>query len=97
MTSIADLTDGMKGVDVRGEVVEGESEIRTIEKNGRTLRIAEVVLKDRTGIIPLTLWNEQIEEVKMGDRIVIINGHVNSFNHIKRLNIGFYGHVKVFK
>ena len=41
---------------------------REFEKFGRAGRVTTAVAKDETGDIKLTLWNDDIEKVKAGDK-----------------------------
>ena len=43
----------------------------------------------------LTLWNEQIDMVNVGDNIKIDNGYITSFKSEKQLNVGKFGTLKV--
>ena len=45
--------------------------------------------------IKLTLWNEQIDQVKVDDVVKIENGYVTSFRGEIQLNAGKYGKLSV--
>ena len=96
MTDIKDLADGMKRVSVEGKVVEkGDTrEVRSKYKD-ETYRIADAVIADESGSIKLTLWNEQIEQVNVGDNVKIDNGYVTSFKGEVQLNVGKFGQMTV--
>ena len=89
---IADLTQGMRAVEVEAEVLE-VSEPRQVRsrKTGEPLRVAEALISDEAGSIKLVLWNDQIRQVKANEKIRIENGYVTSFRGEKQLNIGRYG------
>lgn len=88
---ISELAPNMKGVDIEAKVLE-ISEPRQVRSKttGKPLRVAEALIGDETDTIELTLWNEQIEQVKVNDRIRINNGYVTSFRGRKQLNVGKY-------
>ena len=88
---IADLTQGMRAVEVEARVLE-VSEPRQVRsrKTGEPLRVAEALISDETGSIKLVLWNDQIRQVKANEKIRIENGYVTSFRGEKQLNIGRY-------
>ena len=92
MVDIKDLNDGMKRVSVEAKVVDkgDPREVRSRYKD-ETYRIVDAVIADETGSIKLTLWNEQIEQVNVGDNIKIENGYVTSFKGEAQLNVGKFG------
>ncbi|MCW4000685.1 MAG: OB-fold nucleic acid binding domain-containing protein [Candidatus Bathyarchaeota archaeon] len=96
MVDIKDLNDGMKRVSVEGKVVEkGDTREVKSKYKDETYRIADAVIADESGSIKLTLWNEQIEQVNVGDNIKIENGYVTSFKGEVQLNVGKFGKMTV--
>jgi replication factor A1 len=93
---IKDLRNGMKRVTVEANVVEkGETrQVRSRYKD-ETYDVADAIVADETGSIKLTLWNEQIGQVEMGNRIKIENGYITSFKGEIQLNIGKFGTMTV--
>ena len=93
---VKDLRNGMKRVTVEANVVEkGETrEVRSRYKD-ETYNVADAVVADETGSIKLTLWNEQIDQVEVGNRIKIENGYVTSFQGQIQLNVGKFGTMTV--
>jgi replication factor A1 len=96
LVDIKDLNDGMKRVSVEAKVVEkgDPREVRSRYKD-ETYRIVDAVIADETGSIKLTLWNEQIEQVNVGDNVKIENGYVTSFKGETQLNVGKFGKLTV--
>jgi replication factor A1 len=94
--NIKDLRNGMKRVTVEANVVEkGETrEVRSRYKD-ETYNVADAVVADETGSIKLTLWNEQIDQVEVGNKIKIENGYVTSFKGEIQLNVGKFGTMTV--
>jgi replication factor A1 len=93
--NIKDLRDGMRRVDAEGEIAE-MSEPRSVNlKSGDQARVADCTLKDDTGQIKLSLWDDQIDQVKIGAKVRITNGYTNSFRGEVRLNVGRYGRLDV--
>lgn len=86
----------MKRVDVEGKIVEkgDPREVKSRFKD-ETYRIVDAVLADESGSIKLTLWNEQIEQVNVGDNIKVENGYVTSFKGEAQLNVGKFGKLTV--
>ena len=90
--NIKDLRNGMKRVTVEANVVEkGETrEVRSRYKD-ETYNVADAVVADETGSIKLTLWNEQIDQVEVGNKIKTENGYITSFKGEIQLNVGKFG------
>jgi replication factor A1 len=92
--AIADLEARQGKVDIVVEVVNiGES--REFSKFGRTGKVATAIVKDETGEIKLSLWNEQVDMLKPGDKVHITNGYVNEFQGEKQLTAGKFGKLEV--
>lgn len=93
---INELRDGMKSVNVEAKVTE-KSETREVRARFKdeTYQVADAMIADETGKIKLTLWNEQINQVKVDDAVKIDNGYVTSFRGEIQLNIGRYGTLTV--
>ena len=93
MARIGDLSDGMRRVDVEGEVLEKgmARSVRSRRRRWETLSVANAGLGDDSGRVVLVLWNEQIRRVKEGDRVRVENGYVSSYRGITQLNVGRAG------
>lgn len=77
---IKNVLPGMRSVDIVGKVV-NMSDKRDFEKNGRTGSVVNVVIGDDTGVVRLSLWNDEIDlleklGVKEGSVIKITGGYV---------------------
>ena len=92
--AIKDLEVRQGNVDIVVEVVE-LGEVREFQKFGKTLRVATAKVKDESGEISLSLWNEQVEMLKPGDKVHITNGYVNEFQGEKQLTTGKFGKLEV--
>jgi len=94
--NVRDLRNGMRRVTVEAKVVEkGEPrEVRSRYKD-ETYQVADAVVADETGSIKLTLWNEQIDQVNVGNKVKIENGYVTSFKGEIQLNVGKFGTMTV--
>jgi len=91
---ITELNSGQGSVDIELDIVSIE-EPREFEKYGKTLKVANAVAKDDSGEIKLSLWNEDIDKVKAGQKIKITNGYVSEFKGEKQLSTGKYGSFEV--
>ena len=94
--AIKDLEARQGDVNLVAEVEE-ISEPRTFEKFGTQGRVANAVIKDKTGTVKLTLWNEQIDTVKEGDKIAIKKGYVSEWQGELQVTTGKFGTLEVLK
>ena len=95
--NVRDLRDGMRRVDAEGEIVE-IAEPRTVNlRAGGEARVADCMLKDDSGQIKLSLWDDQIDMVKQGSKVRVTNGYTNSFRGELRLNVGKYGKLEILE
>ena len=90
---ISELFVRQGNVEVEGTIKE-ISEPRTFSKFGRELRVADAILEDDSGAIKLTLWNDDIDNFKAGDKIRIENGYVNEYQGEKQLTSGKFGKIE---
>lgn len=54
-------------------------------------RVTEAFVGDETGCVLLTLWDNQIDALTIGEVYEIKNGYTNLFHGSLRLNMGKYG------
>ena len=95
--NVKDLRDGMRSVDVEGEISE-MGEPRTVNlKNGDEARVADCKLRDESGEVRLSLWGEQIDRVKVGSKVRIEKGYTSTFRSELGLNVGRYGKLDVLE
>jgi replication factor A1 len=92
---ISELKPGMRRVDVEAKVL-SLSEARDVTtRAGEQSRVATADVTDDSGTVKLTLWNEQIDQVKVNSSVKIENGYVTSFRGETQLNVGRYGKLTV--
>ena len=91
---ISELKAGQGNVVVEGEIVE-ISPPRTFEKFGKSGKVANAVLKDDSGTIKLSLWNEQVDLVAVGKHVRISNGYVSEWKGEIQLSTGKFGKLEV--
>ncbi|MEA3429871.1 MAG: SOSS complex subunit B family protein [Nanoarchaeota archaeon] len=92
--AITDLQPRQGKVDIIVEVVSME-DVREFNKFGKSGRVCNANVKDETGSIKLTLWNEDIDKVKPGMKIHIENGYVNEWQGEKQLTTGKFGKLEI--
>jgi replication factor A1 len=91
---IKDLKANSGNVDLVFEIVEKE-EPRTFEKFGKTGSVCNAKVRDETGSVKLTLWNEDIEKVKAGDKVHLQNGWCSEFKDELQISSGKFGKLDV--
>jgi len=92
--AIKDLQARQGQVDLIVEITE-KGDIREFEKFGKKGRVCNAKIKDATGEMTLTLWNEDIDKVKVGDKVHIINGWVSEWQGEKQISTGKFGQLEV--
>jgi replication factor A1 len=92
--NISDLRVGQGKVDLEATVIE-KLAAREFDKFGKKGKVCEVRVKDASGSIKLTLWNEQVDAVSVGNKIKVINGYVSEFKGEKQLSTGKFGSLEV--
>jgi replication factor A1 len=91
---IAEIKPGLGKIDIEADVISME-EPRTFNKYGKDLKVANAIIKDDSGEIKLTLWNDEIEKVQPGSKIKITNGYCSEFKGEKQLTAGKFGKLEV--
>jgi replication factor A1 len=69
----------------------GEPRVITSRRDRSEHRVTEAVVGDDTGCVLLTLWDNQIDALNIGDVYEIKNAYTNLFHGSLRLNMGKYG------
>lgn len=91
---ISELKANQGKVDLEADVVD-VGETRSFIRFGRALRVANATVKDDSGNIKLTLWNDDVDRVKTGDRVKVTNGFVKEFQGELTLTSGREGKLEV--
>jgi replication factor A1 len=92
---ISELKPGMRRVDVSAKVLNLSETREVTTRTGEQSRVATADVTDDSGTVKLTLWNEQIDQVKVNSNVIIENGYVTSFRGETQLNVGRYGKLTV--
>ncbi|MBN1923139.1 MAG: DNA-binding protein [Nanoarchaeota archaeon] len=83
---IGKLAPGMTNVNLIGLVVSKGDKRSVNTKYGKS-EVCDVVIKDESGEVGLTLWAEQISKVKEGDEVEIQGAYVTEWQGEIKLNI----------
>ena len=92
--NVKDLKPGQGKVDIQLKV-KNVGDVRSFNKYGKELRVANAVGVDESGgEIKISLWNDDIKKVNTGETIKITNGYVSEFNGEKQLSAGKFGKIE---
>ncbi len=94
--NIKELTPKMGNVELVAEIAE-IGDVRDFNKFGKAGRVATARLKDDTGEIELSLWNEQIDQFGKGDTIKVVNCYVKEYQGEMQLTTGMRGSIELVK
>jgi replication factor A1 len=96
-SKIGDLKVGMKKVSLKAEVLEIPKSKIVYTRYGTTACISNALIRDETGSMKMSLWNQQINMVHKGDVIDVKNGTVAWFSGERQLRLGRSGSLCVIK
>ncbi len=91
---IKDLQPRQGKVELTAVVAE-KGEPRTVNSANFSGTVANAKLKDETGTIKISLWNDQIAQVNDGDTVKISNGYVSEYQGEMQLSTGKFGKLEV--
>lgn len=91
---IKDLVANQGKVNLELEVRSLE-EPRTFNKFGKEGRVCNAIVADASGEVTLTLWNDDVDKIKAGDKIKLENGWCSEFKGQKQISAGKYGKLEV--
>jgi replication factor A1 len=94
---ISELKAGTSNVTITAVVSQKDESREVVTKYGKRLNVANVVLKDDSGTIAMSLWGNDISTVNVGDTIEVSNGYVNEFRGNPQLSTGKFGKIKVLE
>ena len=92
---INEIEQGMSGVSVEGKITE-KSEPRRVNTRYGTRSVADLTLEDETGSIKLSLWEDQIDRVNIGDHVSIEGAYITEFRNEIQLNIPRSGKLEIY-
>ncbi|HIH42682.1 TPA: hypothetical protein HA246_03490 [Candidatus Woesearchaeota archaeon] len=92
--AVKDLQPRQGKVDITLDIVE-KGEIRSFNKFGKEGSVCNATGRDDSGTIKVSLWNDEITKVNVGDKIKIINGYVNEWQGELQLSAGKFGKLEI--
>lgn len=91
---IKDLQPRQGKVELTATVIE-KSDVRDIATANFSGKVCNAKLKDETGTIKFTLWNDQVVQVNVGDIIKVSNSYVSEYQGEMQLSTGKFGKLEV--
>lgn len=95
MVKISEVRAGSGNITVEGEIIAKEEPRDVVSKFGKRLRVCNATLQDDSGSILLSLWNDDIDKVNVGDRVLVENGWASEFKQQVQISAGKYGKITV--
>jgi replication factor A1 len=96
LSKVADLRKDSRSVETIIKVVsKSEKRVVFLRSDRKKHLVSYALVGDETGCIHLTLWDDVIDKIKVGQVLRITNGYVSLFEGSMRLNIGRYGGFKI--
>ena len=91
---IIDIKTRQGKIECDGCILKKDS-VKEFEKFGSKGKLCNCVIKDESGEIKLTLWNDDCDKIKIGDKVKIINGYCNEFQGEKQITAGKFGKLEI--
>jgi replication factor A1 len=91
---VNELRAGMRRVDLTVKVTD-IGETRDVNTKFGPARVATATVADDSGQTKLSLWNKDIDKVKVGATVDIKNGYISEFRGELQVNVGQYGKMDV--
>lgn len=88
---ISELRYGMRGIDIKAKVIEIPPAINVLTRFGTTAYVSNVKIADESGSIRLSLWNNQIDNVHVGDEIELKACYIFRYRGEPQLRLGRKG------
>ena len=77
--------------------IKEKGNIRQFDRFGNVGRVCTAIAFDETGTIQLTLWNDQIDLVKDGCKVMVKNGYVGEWQGELQLSTGKFGKLEILE
>ncbi len=94
---IKDLSSEIKRFNLKARVTEKPMPRTVFSKFGEALLVSTATIADRSGKIGLTLWNDQIGLISVGDLLHIENAQLKKFRGKLQVRVGKYTKLRVIE
>jgi ssDNA-binding replication factor A large subunit len=93
---IKDIKRGLSNISIEAKVID-IADPREVQTRYGPKNVADATLEDDSGQISLTLWEEKIKSISVGDTIGINGAFVTSFRDKLQLNIPKTGKIEILE
>jgi replication factor A1 len=93
---INEIKRGLSGISVTAKIID-ISDARDVQTKYGRRSVADATLEDETGQITMSLWENQINAVAVGDTITVSGAYVTEFRDKLQLSIPRTGKIEVNK
>lgn len=93
---ISEIQRGLSNVSIEGKILD-ISEVREVNTRYGKRNVADAMVEDDSGEIKISLWENQITSVRVGDKISISGAYVTEFRDVLQLNIPRSGKLELQK
>ena len=93
---ISEIKRGSSNVTIQAKVID-ISDSRDVQTKYGKRSVADATLEDDSGQISLTLWEEKISSIKVGDIVSLSGAYVTEFRDKIQLNIPRTGKLEIVK
>ena len=91
----SDVKPGMRSIDLDLKIVEIEDSRPYVSRAGREGKVTTAIGEDDSGRIKISLWDKDIDRVKVGCTVRIRNGYARLFRDEVHVSSGMYGKLEV--
>ena len=93
---IEKIMPGMRNLEVMGRIIK-IGERKRVETKFGPAEVAAALLEDETGAVRLNLWRWQIDMVREGDLIMLVNAFAKAYGGKTELNVGKDGRIIILE
>jgi replication factor A1 len=91
---ISEVKPKQGGISLEFDVVEKGS-VREFSKFGKTGKVCTATVRDDSGSVKLSLWNEDCDRINEGDKVKLTDGYANEYQGEIQLTSGRMGKLEV--
>jgi replication factor A1 len=92
---ISELYYRMRGINVKAKIIEIPPAQQVQTRFGTKVYVSNVKITDETGSIRLSLWNNQIDKIQVGDEIELKNCYIFRYRGELQLRLGRKGTLSI--